>query len=555
MSITYSINVGTITEALKKTDIYSALFDLPDNVQKKISPKDLRDAIFTSWASAAFKLTTPDSISTEYIGIDSSNPENRDIKRKILLGKRSVGNLDVVSDALLNISDADIFFYNTKPESASQNQTKISILAGTDSNLFYTAPFISASYSIADSTINMDITNPSLAGGAINIYSSTGRVGINGVAFPTVAETNATASSGKILKYYGTYPNGFLKWSSPDITTSVIGSTGTPTYIYGSSSYVNGYPLEFIVNGQVVPETIGGILQGDGFTSSSYYSTITSTYQNWPIVEVMRKLLYPYIAPELSISAINNVTGTTYAEVGTTPSISLNFSIKTYARDENEYIRDYYITNSVTYSTPTFSINGYSFSAVPGSTLALVASGTTYSGVTGSIDYGLKVSNKWVAAWGYSYSATASINFVQPIVSAFVGTASLNFLIVSSPGTSGLQLLQQTSARVSSLNVIIVGSTVSSTRKIVPYPGLSQSITMDVDGYGYLYFAYPIEYGYLKYIKDPNGFIIHDYNNFTYSAFTYSAPINTGSPYGTYYLYRTVATCSYVGAGEFEFIF
>lgn len=551
MSITYSINVGTITEALKKTDIYSALFDLPDNVQKKISPKDLRDAIFTSWASAAFKLTTPDSISTEYIGIDSSNPENRDIKRKILLGKRSVGNLDVVSDTLLNVSDADIFFYNTKPESASQNQTKISILAGTDSNLFYTAPFISASYSLADSTINMNITNPSLAGGAINIYSSTGRVGINGVAFPTVAETNATASSGKILKYYGTYPNGFLKWASPDITTSVIGSTGSPTYIYGSSSYVNGYPLEFIVNGQIVPETIGGVLQGDGFTSSSYYSTINSAYQNWPIVEVMRKLLYPYIEPELSISAINNVTGTTYAEVGTTPSISLNFSIKTYARDENEYIRDYYITNSVTYSTPTFSINGYSFSAVPGSTLALIASGTTYSGVTGSIDYGLKVSNKWIAAWGYSYSATASINFIQPIVSAFVGTSSLDFLVV------GGNVAQQ-AARAESVRCILTGATISSTRQIVPYPGSSQSVKMDVDGYGYLYFTYPSTYGYLKYIKDPNGFLIHDYNNFTYSSFTYSTSITIPSPnsyFGNYYLYRTVATCSYVGAGEFEFIF
>jgi hypothetical protein len=397
----------------------------------------------------------------------------------------------------------------------------------------------------------MDIINPSLAGGAINIYSSTGRVGINGVAFPTVAETNATASSGKILKYYGTYPNGFLKWASPDITTSVIGSTGSPTYIYGSSSYVNGYPLEFIVNGQVVPETIGGILQGEGFTSSSYYSTITSAYQNWPIVEVMRKLLYPYIAPELSISAVNNVTGTTYAEIGTTPSISLNFSIKTYARDENEYIRDYYITNSVTYSTPTFSINGYSFSAVPGSTLALVASGTTYSGVTGSIDYGLKVSNKWIAAWGYSYSATASINFIQPIVSAFVGTSSLDFLVVDGN-------VAQQADRAESTRCILTGATISSTRKIIPYPGSSQSVKMDVDGYGYLYFTYPSTYGYLKYIKDPNGFLIHDYNNFTYSSFTYSTAITIPTPnsyFGNYYLYRTVATCSYVGAGEFEFIF
>lgn len=551
MSATYSINVGTITEALKKSDIYSALFDLPDNVQKKISPKDLRDAIFTSWASAAFKLTTPDSISTEYIGIDSSNPEDRDIKKKILLGKRSVGNLDVVSDTLLSISDADIFLYNTKPENVSQNQTKISILAGTDSNLFYTAPFIAASYSVTDSTINMDISNPSLAGGAINIYSSTGRIGINGIAFPTVGETNGTASSGKILKYFGTYPNGFLKWSNPDVTTSVIGSTGSPTYIYGSSSYVNGHPLEFIVDGLIVPETIGGILQGDSFTSSSYYSTINSAYQNWPIVEVIRKLLYPYIEPELNISVLNNVTGTTYAEIGTTPSITINFSIKTYARDSNEYIRDYYIINSVTYSTPTFSIGGFSYSALPGSTLNLVASGTTYSSVIGPIDYVLQVSNYFIPSFGYSYSATASIDFIQPISSAFVGTSSLDFLVI------GGTILEQQS-RSESVRCIITGSTISSTRKIVPYPGLSQSVTMDVDGSGYLYFTYPSTYGYLKYIKDPNGFVIHDYDNFTYSAFTYSNSITILSPFtyfGNYYLYRTTATCSYVGPGEFEFIF
>ena len=39
MSTTYSINVGTITESLRKENIYQALLDLPDNVQKKISPK------------------------------------------------------------------------------------------------------------------------------------------------------------------------------------------------------------------------------------------------------------------------------------------------------------------------------------------------------------------------------------------------------------------------------------------------------------------------------------------------------------------------------------
>ena len=557
MSTTYSIHVGTITEALKQEDIYKSLQDLPDNVQKKIHPKNIRNAIFTSWASSAFKLTTPDAISTEYIGIDSSNPSNRDIKKKILIGKRSVGNLDVMSDVLLNNSDADIFFFNTKPDTDSQSQTKISILAGTDSNLYYSAPFISANYSTASNTIHMGLINPSLAGGNINIYSETGRVGINAVAFPTVAETLATASTGKILKYYGTYPNGFLRWASPEITTSVIGATGIPTYIYGSSSYVNGYPLEFIVNGQIVPNTIGGISQGDTFDGLSYYSPITATFQNWPLVEVLRKLLYPYVQPELSLSATNTYLGTTYAEVGTTPSIDLNLTIKTYARESNEYIRDYYVSNSATWSNPIAGPGGYSFSSIPGSTLNWTISGTTFSSSISTIDYVLSVSNQWQAPYGYSYSATASINFISPLVGAFAATSSLNFSIVDDPSWTPLQLAQETLNRYESTKVIIKGQTVSNDKKIIPYTG-SQSVMLDIDGSGYLYFVYPTNWGTVSQIKDSNGFVVHDSSNLTWSSFTYSIPVSitfSYADYGNYFIYRTKNICAYSGSGKFEFIF
>lgn len=551
MSTTYSINVGTIIESSKKSDIYSALVDLPDNVQKKISPRDLRDAIFTSWASAAFKLTTPDSVSTEYIGIDSSNPEDRDIKKKILLGKRTVGNVDVVSNTLLTNSDADIFIYNTKSDSLSQNETKVAILAGTDSQLYYTAPWIGSTFSPSTNTIGLEIRNPQLTGGPINIYSDSGRVGINGVAFPTVAETLATASSGKILKYYGTYPNGFLQWSDPTITTNVIGQTGSPTYIFGSSSYVNGYPLEFIVSGQVVPQNIGGIQQGDSFDYFTYFSSISSTFQNWPIVEVLRKLLYPYIQPQLSISVTNPSLGTTYAEVGTTPSTVINFSITTFARGANEYIRDYYIQNSATWSTATPGPGGLSFSSIPGTQLSLTASGTTYSNVVGPLDYVLNVSNTWQPPFGYSYSATASINFVSPIVAVFAPTSQFDLSVV---GTTPQEVLNRSKCAT----IIVDASTVSSSKKIIAQPGVSQSVSIDVDGTGYLYFAYPQSYGNIQYIKDPNGFIIHDIYNLTYSAFTYSNPITLQPPftyYGNYTLYRTNLTCSYMGIGEFELVF
>ena len=85
MPATYSINVGTSTEALRKQDINSVLLDLPDNTQKLISPKDVRDAFLTSWANSAFKQTIGQA-NIEYLGIDSGNPSDRDIKQKIFIG-------------------------------------------------------------------------------------------------------------------------------------------------------------------------------------------------------------------------------------------------------------------------------------------------------------------------------------------------------------------------------------------------------------------------------------------------------------------------------------
>ena len=57
MSLTFSINVGQIVQAERKEDIFSVLQELPDNTQKLISPKDVRDAFLTSWANSTFKIS------------------------------------------------------------------------------------------------------------------------------------------------------------------------------------------------------------------------------------------------------------------------------------------------------------------------------------------------------------------------------------------------------------------------------------------------------------------------------------------------------------------
>lgn len=549
MSATFSINDGQIIETSKKADVFSVLLDLPDNTKKLISPRDVRDAFFTTWASNPIKVTTPGNLSTEYIGIDSSNPSNRDIKSPILLGKRSYGNLDIMNGSLLSTNNADIFIYNTKPDSYDQNSTKVSILAGTSSNLWYTAPYIGASYS--NSKIDLNLVNPSPNGGSINIVSTTGRVGINGVVFPTLSETAANAVAGKTLRYYGTYPNGFLTWDDPIVTLFDIGYTGSTTNVYGDPILLNGYPLEFIEDDQV-PVKIGGIPQGFSFSTDSFSNSVTGTYSNWPLVEVIKKLIYPRVEPELSLSITNTVTGNSYSEVGKTASFDIIANIILYAKDETEYISDIVITGSE-YSVDSLTRNpyGFSFSGDPGSTFSITTTSITFSSSLSTINYNFAVSDTWISGLGgvtaspstypspyFLNSVTYSVSFIAPILSQFGYLDNTSFLTVA--------------------NELFLSPT--SSRYVENHPGFSNSISKNIEGVGYFYFGYPSiynsMYGTVSKIKDPNGFIIHDFTAELYSAFTYSYNVvSSGTTYTNYTIFRTKLPCSYSGVGNFEFIF
>ena len=556
MPATYSLNVGTITESFRKQDIFTVLQDLPDNTQKLISPKDVRDAFLTTWASSTFKVTTPNNQSNlEYIGIDSGNPNDRDIKKTILLGKRSYGNLDIMSDSLLQNNDADIFIYNTKPDAYNQNSTKMAILSGTNSSLHIYSPYIE-SYATG-SSVSLNIVNPSLAGGAINLFSSTGRVSINGIIFPTAQETGLSASNGRILRYTGTYPSGYFRWDDATLTLTSIGSPGITTSIFGNPVLVNGFSLEF-VDDSIVPVTIGGVTQGSSFSNDSFSNSVTGTYSDWPLVEVLRKVLYPYIEPVLHLSVFNTITGATYAEVGTTMSVSVTFSVTTYARDSNEYIYQHLVrewqdpaTNSLYFSL--------TFSDIPGSVTYSSFTYSRYGATISSPEIQLAASNNPVfistasfapftdTGGGFSFSTRKAISFIAPFAASFQ-----SFTFSGASSSAGIRDL-------------LVSNNIQ--KVIEPYSGGSQSIFISIVGGGYLYFAYPQSYGYLNYIKDPNGFIIHDVNSLTYSAFTYSmntfttnamvstAPIAPYTYYDSYLVYRSIATCSNSLFGSFELIF
>ena len=106
----------------------------------------------------------------------------------------------------------------------------------------------------------------------------------------------------------------------------------------------------------------------------------------------------------------------------------------------------------------------------------------------------------------------------------------------------------------------LLGSFVnSSTRLTLPYLG-SQSVSLNYNGSGYVYFVVPNIYPDLSKIKDPNGFIIHDstlpaLTAFTHSTYAPSGGNNLPTPVPSYRVYRTIGTCSYTSSGNFEFIF
>ena len=545
MSATFSINIGQLTEATRKPDILSVLNDIQDNTQKLISPRDVRDAFLSTWANSPFKVTTPNTLANfEYIGIDSNNPSNKDIKQKILLGKRSYGNLDIMNSTLLNSNDADIFIFNTKPDAVTQSSTKIAILAGTNSQLFNLAPYIESKVNSDETAIDLNIINPSENGG-INLISTTGRVSINNIIFPTISETTSSVSDGKILRYSGNFPNGYLKWEEPTITLNQIGTPGYPTNIFGSPVNVNGYPIEF-VDDNTVPNTVGGVKQGMSFSANSFSPT-GSTFQNWPITEVIKQLLYPYTQPTLELSVINTVTGTNYAEVGTTPSCVLTYKVTTYQRNDSEKIINYEVI-------PQTSYTGQQLTGVPGTFVVGTISVATFSALQSTKSWTLRASDSTIGA--FSYSATASLDFIYPVFYGF------------------------TSSLIDSVNFKSIVPTLS--KLISPYPGTGSYVEVPFNGDGYLYFIHPSnlswvntslsvdQYG-LQQIKDPNGFIIHnreapDYSGFTSSIFTSTLNGYIGTPtYPTnYVVWRTKYKCAYIGPsssnlgitqGYFKFIF
>lgn len=539
MPATYSVNIGTQFETERKTDIVTVLKNLPDNTSKQISPRDVRDAFLTTWASSPIKQTKT-TAGIEYIGIDSGNPADRDIKQKILLGKRSYGNLDIMNSTLLNNSDVDVFIYNTKSDTSSQNTTRMGFLAGTYSELFVNVPYVGTEYNTTTGLIDMHMRNPQLNGGNINVYSTNGYVVLNGIRFPKVAE-NSAATNGKILRYVGNYPNGYLRWDSSNVAISQLGAADKITNIYGGTVSLNGYELEF-VNPDATSASIGGIPYGFSFSSTSFNG------KKWPLSEVIRKMLYPKVGPTIAVTASNVALGTPYVEIGTTASVNFNYNLTIFPRNQYEYISDYLIRTRVGTNDNSTVYSGLSFSGAPNTSFTGNAAFVAASFSTATrTDYGIHLTDIWLPTRytassypaGFSYSATASIYHIWPIYYGFTQS-----------------LITNTATLENSVKKL--------SKAVLPYPGLSQSITLPYQGDGYFYIIYHNSFATpISKVYDSNGFLVHDSSdviNSVFSTATRNGGLSltgktTNGQSTTWRVWASGLTCSLSGTNNFTFKF
>ena len=368
---------------------------LPDNLQKLISPRDLRDMTLSLWSDVIFKETTASGSTTGYIGIDTGNPAGADIKSKISIGKRYFSGTYSGNDSYAIIatssltSDIDLFFYNTKSDLIENDTTKIRFLSGTNFNNFASMPYLQSQFvtGVTD-TLSLDFVNESGDVIVENVYGDIFISGLSGsatvsFAFPTQTESSASASNNKVLKYDETTQK--LYWD--DIvfpSMNYIGSTGSSLVMYGNP-FVNDYTIE-LFDTREVPINIGDISYG-------------ATFSGMASSEVLRRMIYDYLAPTCLIELLAPYASG-YVEVGTYPTPTVQYTINkkslpTIATTLNNMIPGVYpAVTTPQYSSVTSTSNGIVISPITASTTTFtiqvadgVGIGTASTTITGVYPY------------------------------------------------------------------------------------------------------------------------------------------------------------------------
>ena len=474
--------IGTATSLSFEFTNNSILENLKDNEEHYLIPKYLRDMFISVWDSTVFKPTYAAGSSIEYIGIDSGLADdllqkpNRDLEiNKILIGKRSYSGThsytashDIMSTNLIS-SDIDLFFNNTRLDIEYQKSTRVVFLAGTNTNLFSTAPYLQSqvvSLSATTQSLSFDIINNSPTGNISflsqgidffeNNVNSGGTVSVNNIVFPTIGTSSSSSIFGKAL--IDRNLNGTFDWEKITFPKlDHIGITGSLLNIHGDPVNLNGHSLEFTDN-RPIPITIGDMKLG-------------TTFNDMSIADVLRKIVYPYLGPVCTLS-LNNSTG--YVEVGTYPDIKVAYSI---TKRTNSTLPTKF-TNMIPGTYPPITTTGQN-------TISGVARGVIISPVTAtSSTFTIKVND------GTSNSSVSTT--VTGIYPYFYGFTSSNTLTV--------------------------GALQSMTKVVEP----KGNKTYDLIGTGNFFFAYDADYGPLTRILDPDG--INIFGTFSTSTKILSSP-------------------------------
>jgi hypothetical protein len=380
---------------------------LPNNKNGLINPPDLRDFILSVWSSTIFKLTTTTASNIPYIGIDTLNPDDNDLKnRKILLGKKQYQSNDIVTDDLIN-SDYDILFYNTKNDNQQQFTTRIGLLSGNTN--FQNSPFIQSQTIFGTTSVSFDFNS----NGDINIISQD--IEVNEFKLPN----GASASDGKVISW--SIDESSMIYNN--LTTqlpSTIGTSSQALDIFGDPTNINGYDFNFTDNRKCSVE-IGDIRLGENFS-------------NFSISEILQRIVYQYLPPISTIEILPpNEKG--YVEFGQTPNVVLDFSI--FKRSFNTNTAT--LLNMIPGTFPAITTEGYS--SVTGTASGLITSPLNTSGVTFSVIVGdgtqtttSSTNIRGIYPYFYGFSSQASISNLSQLTKLVESKTDKNIIIQPGSG-------------------------------------------------------------------------------------------------------------------------
>lgn len=469
---TFSIYDGTVKEtigyflggsySIGSTYVDNIINSFQDNTSKLIFEKDIRNAVFSVVSSQIFKQTLATNSITPYIGIDTlningttSNVSLRDVKdKKILFGKRSFSGtfsyenthdiFHISSTYSLLNSDTDIFFYNTKSDFIENNITKLRLLAGTNRNIFQTAPLIQSQIvetGLFDS-LSLDFINE----GDIYVNSNYGTVSIYNplnptysINFPNIVNSTGSASNYKILKW----SDKGLYWDYFNFpSTNYIGNTASKLRIFGSPVNVNSYPIEF-TDKRKIPVQFNDIQSGQNFS-------------NYQLSDLLRRMVYPYLKPTVSLKLLPPYQ-TGLVEVGTFPTPTVLIEVQKKSLNTNAGV----LENMIPGNFPPLSSNTY-----------ITATGTSNGIVISPIADETTVFKISVSDGQSNVTATTSITGIYPYFYGFS------------------DLLNMTNVGLGSLSKLIE---------------TKNDKTIDIVGTGSYYFIYDYDYGTLSNIYDNYG--------------------------------------------------